>query len=45
LPVSAIRLTVPVVLIHRRRAFQSGATRALAAMLADWPKTPKRRRA
>jgi len=33
----AMRATIPVVLIRRRRAFQSGATRALSAMLADWP--------
>jgi DNA-binding transcriptional LysR family regulator len=44
LPVSAMRLTVPVVLIHRRRAFQSGATKVLIAMLADWPSTPAKRR-
>jgi DNA-binding transcriptional LysR family regulator len=33
----ALRTTVPIVLIHRRRAFQSGATRALIALLAAWP--------
>lgn len=38
LPVPALRASVPVVLIHRRRAFQSGATRALAAMLTAWSK-------
>ena len=38
LRVPAMRATVPVVLIHRRRAFQSGATRALIAMLVAWPK-------
>jgi len=37
LPIPAMRVTVPVVLIHRRRAYQSGATRSLMAMLADWP--------
>lgn len=37
LRVPALRVTVPVVLIHRRRAFQSGATRALVALLASWP--------
>jgi DNA-binding transcriptional LysR family regulator len=40
LRVPALRVTVPVVLIHRRRAFQSGATRALITMLADWPTRP-----
>jgi DNA-binding transcriptional LysR family regulator len=34
LPVAALRATLPVVLIQRRRAFQSGATRALAGSLA-----------
>jgi DNA-binding transcriptional LysR family regulator len=28
--------TIPVVLIHRRNAFQTGATRALIAALTDW---------
>jgi DNA-binding transcriptional LysR family regulator len=37
LRVPAMRVTIPVVLIHRRRAFQSGATKALTAMLASWP--------
>lgn len=37
LPVRALRATIPVVLIHRRRAFQSGATQALRAMLTAWP--------
>jgi DNA-binding transcriptional LysR family regulator len=36
LRVPAMRVTIPVVLIHRRRAFQSGATRALMAMLGSW---------
>jgi DNA-binding transcriptional LysR family regulator len=31
---AALRATIPVVLIHRRRAFQSGATQALRALLA-----------
>lgn len=35
LRVAAARVTIPVVLIHRRRAFQGGATRALAAMLSE----------
>jgi DNA-binding transcriptional LysR family regulator len=38
LRVPALRATVAVVLIHRRRAFQSGATRALVAMLTAWRK-------
>jgi DNA-binding transcriptional LysR family regulator len=33
LRVSALRVRVAVVLIHRRRAFQSGATRALVSLL------------
>jgi DNA-binding transcriptional LysR family regulator len=37
LRVPALRATVPVVLIHRRRAYQSGATQALIAMLTAWP--------
>jgi DNA-binding transcriptional LysR family regulator len=37
LHVPGMRVTIPVVLIHRRRAFQSGATRALTAMLTAWP--------
>ena len=31
------RVTIPVVLIHRRRAYLSGAARALMAELAAWP--------
>jgi DNA-binding transcriptional LysR family regulator len=38
LRVPSMRVTIPVVLIHRRRAFQSGATRALTALLTAWPK-------
>jgi DNA-binding transcriptional LysR family regulator len=38
LRVPAMRVTVPVVLIRRRHGFQSGATQALTAMLAAWPK-------
>ena len=34
LPIPALRTTVPVVLVHRRGAFQSGATRALVAELS-----------
>jgi DNA-binding transcriptional LysR family regulator len=36
----ALRTTIPVVLIHRRRAFHSGATRALIAALTAWPSQP-----
>lgn len=36
LRIPAMRATIPVVLIRRRRAFQSGATQALAAMLTAW---------
>jgi DNA-binding transcriptional LysR family regulator len=32
--------TIPVVLIRRRSAFQTGAARALAAALTDWARTP-----
>ena len=39
LRVPAMRVTIPVVLIHRRRAYQSGATQALMAMLTAWPKS------
>jgi DNA-binding transcriptional LysR family regulator len=37
LRIPALRATNPVVLIHRRRAFLSGATRALIAELTAWP--------
>jgi DNA-binding transcriptional LysR family regulator len=37
LPVAATPATIPVALTHRRHAFQSGATRALAALLTAWP--------
>jgi len=36
LKVSSLRATIPVVLLHRRRAFQSGATKALVNLLSDW---------
>jgi DNA-binding transcriptional LysR family regulator len=45
LPVPALRLTIPVVLIHRRRAYLSGAARTLMAMLAAWPTAGLARRA
>jgi DNA-binding transcriptional LysR family regulator len=38
LRVARLRTTIPIVLIQRRRAFQSGATRALVAMLSTWCK-------
>jgi DNA-binding transcriptional LysR family regulator len=34
------RVTIPVVLVHRRRAYLSGAARALMAELAAWPGRP-----
>jgi len=37
LPIPAMRVTIPVMLIHRRRAYLSGAARALIAELAAWP--------
>jgi DNA-binding transcriptional LysR family regulator len=40
LDVRALRVTVPVVMIHRRRAYLSGAATALMAMLTDWPTSP-----
>ena len=36
LAVPALRATVPVALIHRRGAFQTGATRAMTAILEEW---------
>ena len=39
LRIPAMRVTIPIVLIHRRRAYQSGATRALTALLTSWPAT------
>jgi DNA-binding transcriptional LysR family regulator len=38
LPVPAMRLKVPVVLVHRRRGHLSGAARALMALLAEGEK-------
>ena len=35
LRIAAMRLTVPVVLVHRRHAHLSGAARALLALLTD----------
>ena len=36
LRVPALRVTLPVVLIHRQRAYLSGAVRALMALLVAW---------
>jgi DNA-binding transcriptional LysR family regulator len=41
LEIAAMRLAVPVVLVHRRRAYLSGATRALMALLTEAPVTPE----
>src|SRR5262249_16040118 len=35
LPIAAMRLEVPVVLVHRRRGHLSGAARALMALLTE----------
>jgi DNA-binding transcriptional LysR family regulator len=43
LALPALRATIPIVLIHRRRGYLSGAARALAAMLADWTKGVRRK--
>ena len=40
LSVPELRVTIPVALVHRRRAYLSGAARALMALLADW-RTPR----
>ena len=40
LRVPAMKAAIPVVLIHRRRAFHSGATKALIAALTAWPSQP-----
>jgi DNA-binding transcriptional LysR family regulator len=44
LPVPAMRTTIPVVLIHRRRAYLGGATRALVTALSDGTALSARRR-
>jgi len=36
----ALTATIPVALIRRTSAFQSGAARALTAALTDWPRGP-----
>jgi DNA-binding transcriptional LysR family regulator len=43
--VPAMRVTMPVVLIHRRRAYLAAAARALIADVLEWPKRRPRRRA
>ncbi|HEX7842655.1 MAG TPA: substrate-binding domain-containing protein [Kofleriaceae bacterium] len=45
LRIPALRATLPVALIHRRRAFLSGATRVLIAALTAWPAMRSQRRA
>jgi DNA-binding transcriptional LysR family regulator len=44
LRIPALRVTIPVVLIHRRRGYLSGAARALAEVLAAWPAVSARAR-
>jgi DNA-binding transcriptional LysR family regulator len=40
----ALTASIPVALIRRRNAFQTGAARALIAALTDWPASPAPRR-
>jgi len=40
LRIPALHATIPIALIHRRRGFLSGATRALIAAITDWPAQP-----
>jgi DNA-binding transcriptional LysR family regulator len=40
LSIAAARMSIPVVLVHRRRAYLSAATRALMAELAAWAVPP-----
>jgi DNA-binding transcriptional LysR family regulator len=42
LRIPALRATIPVALIHRRRAFHNGATQGLIALLSAWPKRARR---
>ena len=44
LPVPAMRVTIPVMLVHRRSAYLSGAARALMTELAVWPRRSARAR-
>jgi DNA-binding transcriptional LysR family regulator len=39
---ATLRATIPVVLVHRRNAFQSGATQALRALLTEGQPTAAR---
>ena len=41
----ALTASIPVALIRRRNAFQTGAARALTAALTDWPRKPGTQRA
>ena len=36
----SLTATIPVALIRRRNAFQTGAARALTAVLTEWPRKP-----
>ncbi len=36
----SLTATIPVALIRRRNAFQSGAAQVLTAALTDWPDAP-----
>ncbi len=36
LRIARMRARIPIALLHRRRAFQSGATKALVALLSNW---------
>ena len=44
LRVPGLRVTIPVVLVHRRRAYLSEAARALMALLGGWTSRPARAR-
>jgi DNA-binding transcriptional LysR family regulator len=44
LRIPAMRVTIPVVLIHRHRGYLSGAARALGEVLAAWPAVTARAR-
>jgi len=44
LPIPAMRVTIPVMLVNRRSAYLSGAARALMAELAAWPRRSARAR-
>jgi DNA-binding transcriptional LysR family regulator len=44
LRIPALRVTIPVVLIHRRRGYLSGAARALGEVLTAWPAVSARAR-